>query len=100
MQAPDFETEDFLECPRKQTYDQPVDQSFHRKIEDILSFRNKKSEAPGNLHNMICHALMDHLTESGSPLRKLRKAISGYMLVSGGVHTHKLHLFGVGLRSE
>lgn len=27
------------------------------------------------------HALMDHLTESGNPLRKLRKAISGYMLV-------------------
>ena len=60
---------------------------------------NKKSDAHGNLHNMICHALMDYLTESGKPLRKLRKAISGYMLVSGGVHTFadKLHLFGVGL---
>lgn len=42
-----------FEYPRKQTYDQPVDQSFHRKIEDILSFRNKKSEVLGNLHNMI-----------------------------------------------
>lgn len=63
-----------FEYPRKQTYDQPVDQSFHRKIEDILSFRNKKSEALGNLHNMICHALMDHLTESGKPPAEVAKS--------------------------
>lgn len=45
---------------------------------------------------------MDHEPNQVNPLRKLRKVISGYMLVSGGVHTFadKLHLFGVGLRSE
>lgn len=44
---------------------------------------------------------MDHLTESGKPPAEVAKS-NKLVLVSGGVHTFadKLHLFGVGLRSE
>lgn len=61
MQIPDFETEDFWISA---AYDQPVDQSVHRKIEDILSFRDKKSAALEVLYkNAMC--FMDH--ESDKP---------------------------------
>lgn len=74
---------------------------FIGRLRTFLSFRDKKSAALEVLYkNAMC--FMDHEPNQVNPLRKLRKVISGYMLVSGGVHTFadKLHLFGVGLRSE